>query len=348
MGGCCSSQPPEGEWQDVYGDPVRPRRTGWECPLDALQIGAWTVIIVIMVLHYMVQIPFMGDTLLIVVVCISSVLVASVVGTKILLEQLPVEDPVVFDESIPRLEHDELGDELAPPGKNGCVFCRRFVDSDCRHCSVCDKCVPGFDHHCRWLNSCVGMKNYRLFALFMGLAWVGMAWVVAWSLYTIITALRDVDHFKALMGERAYRSSDNAFPAIMVFNFICLFLSVAGVLMLGKLIIFHIQLHRKNMSTYDHIMEKRRKKKERGEYRSQAGLPERSGPLACLGLEKRRDFKKHSGEPQANEGMPVFQTSTEIVGSTDSGRRRVSEPYSDAHNDAPFHSSRPIQVQMQM
>ena len=31
------------------------------------------------------------------------------------------------------------------------------------YCSVCNKNVPGLDHHCIWLNTCIGRKTYAPF-----------------------------------------------------------------------------------------------------------------------------------------------------------------------------------------
>ena len=38
-----------------------------------------------------------------------------------------------------------------------------YSNDQSRHCRLCDKCVDVFDHHCKWLNNCVGRKNYRYF-----------------------------------------------------------------------------------------------------------------------------------------------------------------------------------------
>lgn len=45
------------------------------------------------------------------------------------------------------------------------------------HCSVCGKCILKMDHHCPWLNSCVGHYNHRYFFLFCVYMWIGTIYV---------------------------------------------------------------------------------------------------------------------------------------------------------------------------
>ncbi|KDN52919.1 hypothetical protein K437DRAFT_219769 [Tilletiaria anomala UBC 951] len=44
------------------------------------------------------------------------------------------------------------------------------------HCSICKACVLKYDHHCPWLNQCVGLGNERYFVLFV--VWLGLACVI--------------------------------------------------------------------------------------------------------------------------------------------------------------------------
>ena len=47
------------------------------------------------------------------------------------------------------------------------LFCDKCdgipVDGTTRHCKNCNFCVWKFDHHCYWLNKCIGGHNYSLF-----------------------------------------------------------------------------------------------------------------------------------------------------------------------------------------
>ena len=35
---------------------------------------------------------------------------------------------------------------------------------------MCNKCVDVFDHHCKWLNTCIGKRNYKPFIVSVILA----------------------------------------------------------------------------------------------------------------------------------------------------------------------------------
>lgn len=51
--------------------------------------------------------------------------------------------------------------------ENGrCHLCNiKTTSSRTKHCSVCNKCVGKFDHHCKWLNHCIGGRNYVAFLM---------------------------------------------------------------------------------------------------------------------------------------------------------------------------------------
>jgi len=49
------------------------------------------------------------------------------------------------------------------------------------HCSVCKTCILKMDHHCPWLNNCVGHYNHRHFFLYMLFMVIGCSFIMAFG-----------------------------------------------------------------------------------------------------------------------------------------------------------------------
>jgi palmitoyltransferase len=53
-----------------------------------------------------------------------------------------------------------------------CKKCNFEKINRSKHCIICDKCIEKFDHHCVWINNCVGAKNLKYFYYFIFMHWV--------------------------------------------------------------------------------------------------------------------------------------------------------------------------------
>ncbi|MBN3276105.1 ZDHC2 Palmitoyltransferase, partial [Polyodon spathula] len=116
-----------------------------------------------------------------------------------------------------------------------CDRCQLVKPDRCHHCSVCDKCVLKMDHHCPWVNNCVGFSNYKFFLLFLAYS----------LLYCLFIAATDLQYF--------IKFWTNGLPDTQAkFHIMFLFFSAAMFsISLASLFGYHCWLVSKNRSTLE-------------------------------------------------------------------------------------------------
>ncbi|EQC37158.1 hypothetical protein SDRG_05384 [Saprolegnia diclina VS20] len=117
-----------------------------------------------------------------------------------------------------------------------------------KYCAVCRKTIPGMDHHCTWLNTCVGKKNYPQFFT------IAICGVVQFLLQCLVTIalLADWIHWQAYYGLSATLSL-----ALQIGLGACAVVSVPCLIMYFTLLVFHLYLAWLGYGTYDYYLKQR-------------------------------------------------------------------------------------------
>jgi palmitoyltransferase len=168
------------------------RINAFSLPLYYMQIIAILVILFLILMNYLtlcINIPTNPWQWLNIV--LSSLAILPFLVVFIILTFIdPAEDEVINKSHGPRTDFDRreyphVITELY------CHVCSVHVTEKAKHCSSCNKCVYSFDHHCIWLNTCIGGKNYRLFLLMLSLIVLGTFIIFINSLLQCIGSFQD-------------------------------------------------------------------------------------------------------------------------------------------------------------
>lgn len=100
-----------------------------------------------------------------------------------------------------RTSKDEPKGSWAPSGspakarEDWCAKCQLVRPARAWHCRICGICVRRMDHHCVWINSCVGESNHQAFILALSIFLLTSVYGITLTLDTIC---RDRSVFTAL------------------------------------------------------------------------------------------------------------------------------------------------------
>ena len=74
-----------------------------------------------------------------------------------------------------------------------CKYCKNIKPLRSHHCSICKRCHLRMDHHCPWVNNCIGLSNFRYFALFLFYLWLICIFNTILTIYPFFS-LKRFDH----------------------------------------------------------------------------------------------------------------------------------------------------------
>ncbi|XP_059349905.1 palmitoyltransferase ZDHHC23 [Ammospiza nelsoni] len=69
--------------------------------------------------------------------------------------------------------------------KDWCTKCQLVRPARAGHCRLCGRCVRRLDHHCVWINSCVGEQNHQAFILALSFFMLTSVYGITLTLHTI-------------------------------------------------------------------------------------------------------------------------------------------------------------------
>mmetsp|Transcript_19045 Transcript_19045/g.32617 ORF Transcript_19045/g.32617 Transcript_19045/m.32617 type:complete len:322 (-) Transcript_19045:64-1029(-) len=143
-----------------------------------------------------------------------------------------------------------------------CWVCETTVAEHSMHCKYCNKCVSHFDHHCQWLNTCIGRANYKYF------------YATLWSITGVLSV-----HIGVMVGiildiflhGVTEETADDWFSLglselVAGVNIFFVLFDASALTLIVQLLMFHIMLRRKGLSTYRYILKDNERKREKAKF----------------------------------------------------------------------------------
>ncbi|XP_062942075.1 palmitoyltransferase ZDHHC11-like [Cynocephalus volans] len=243
------------------------RVNGWSLPLHFFQVVAWITFLIMSFTMFGVLIPLLPHEWKYIAYTLTGGLHAFYATVHLITVSIdPAEANVRFKKNysdpLPTLDRSKHAHVIQ---NQYCHVCKVTVSAKAKHCSACNKCVSGFDHHCKWLNNCVGSRNYWYFFGCVASALAGLLCVMVILVYALAQFAVDPSRLRTDPAYKDVKNKDTwllflpLFPVkvetpvvLSVWVFV-LVLATTSFLLLGHLLIFHVFLQFKKLSTFEYM-----------------------------------------------------------------------------------------------
>lgn len=141
------------------------------------------------------------------------------------------------------------GQPSLPQVSSICKKCIAPKPPRTHHCSVCRRCHLRMDHHCPWLDNCVGFYNHRHFFLYMVFTVLGCLFLMVFGFEVMLEAL--ITDEPVIPVVNFWTDCPISTRTLVIFE---AFLTSGCFLILGGLTLWHARLiHRGETSIEAHL-----------------------------------------------------------------------------------------------
>jgi hypothetical protein len=148
-----------------------------------------------------------------------------------------------------------------------CWICDLQVYETSMHCKYCNKCVDKFDHHCVWLNTCIGRTNapYFFYTVISILTMQVIHFII--GLCVFIQSFIHADTKNRLHDWMNNNGKANEFIQAIILFFVLF--NFGAILLIGQLLVFHMNLRREKITTYQYIVRDHQRRRDHGRIQSE-------------------------------------------------------------------------------
>ncbi|XP_032371488.1 palmitoyltransferase ZDHHC12-A isoform X1 [Etheostoma spectabile] len=87
-------------------------------------------------------------------------------------------------------EMESMIPQSSTPRLRRCGYCLlQQQPMRAKHCQTCKHCVRRFDHHCPWIENCVGERNHRWFIVYLLVQLLALLWALHIALYVRVSGV---------------------------------------------------------------------------------------------------------------------------------------------------------------
>jgi hypothetical protein len=134
-----------------------------------------------------------------------------------------------------------------------CSTCYLIRPLRSTHCNTCNNCVIRFDHHCPWIGTCVGKRNYPIFFIFLCFLNVNQLFTAAVCIahiaLNIKNARKEVKELPDLIKKKIIKISvGECIISLYIFIYVCI-----TMIFTTELLIFHLRMVLSNVTTKEEL-----------------------------------------------------------------------------------------------